>query len=152
MSSRRSDAVFTRLLRATLAGLLLVLTPLAGHAQGGELTIRIEEGVASALPIAIVPFAAVGDGNAASTSRRWCARISPLRTIRDHAARGHASQPALQRHQLQGLARGGHGKPRARQVLQGADGGFVVEFRVVDVYKGKQLMGYRIPTTENVCA
>jgi TolB protein len=114
-----------------------------------ELTIRIDRGSVSALPIAIVSFATVGDMSGATD-------IAAI--VRGDLARSGQfapmppedlpSQPAsfsavnFKDWRLVGMENLVIGK-----VLRGADGGFVVEFRVIDVLQGRQLMGYRVPTT-----
>ncbi|MEQ8230501.1 MAG: Tol-Pal system beta propeller repeat protein TolB, partial [Gammaproteobacteria bacterium] len=114
-----------------------------------ELTIRIEEGVASALPIAVVPFSTVGETapplDIAGIVRADLARSGQFAAM---PPENMPSQPAtfnainFKDWRVVGMENLVIGK-----LLAAPDGGYVVEFRVVDVYKGKQLLGYRIPTS-----
>ncbi|MEQ8660317.1 MAG: Tol-Pal system beta propeller repeat protein TolB, partial [Gammaproteobacteria bacterium] len=118
-------------------------------AADGELTIRIEEGVASALPIAVVPFTTVGAAgpplDIAGIVRADLTRSGQFQTM---PPENMPSQPAtfnainFKDWRVVGMENLVIGK-----LLSAPEGGYVVEFRVVDVYKGKQLMGYRIPTS-----
>ncbi len=146
MFSIRSREIARRVVRAALA---LVLSAAATAGAAEELTIRIEEGVASALPIAVVPFATVGDAETpldiAAIVRADLARSGQFATM---PPEGMPSQPAtfsainFKDWRVLGMENLVIGK-----LLRAPEGGYVVEFRVVDVYKGKQLMGYRVPTT-----
>lgn len=128
---------------------LLALLPSPSLAQSGELTIHIDQGIASALPIAIAPFATVGDGvgsiDVAAVVRADLARSGQFATM---PPEDMPSQPAsfnainFKDWRLVGMENLVIGK-----VLQGADGGYVIEFRLVDIYQGKQLMGVRVQTT-----
>jgi TolB protein len=123
---------------------------LCGAAPGEELTIKIDRGSASALPIAVVPFASVGDvagtTDIASVVRADLARSGQFMPMPPEDL---PSQPAsfaavnFKDWRLVGMDNLVIGK-----VLRGADGGYVVEFRLIDVLQGRQLMGYRVPTTE----
>ncbi|MGE0486725.1 MAG: Tol-Pal system beta propeller repeat protein TolB [Gammaproteobacteria bacterium] len=133
---------------ASIALCALLAAP-APRAADGELTIRIEQGIASALPIAIVPFATVGETagimDIAGVVRADLARSGQFATM---PPEDMPSQPAsfsainFKDWRVLGMENLVIGK-----VLSAPDGGYVVEFRVVDVYRGKQLMGYRIPTS-----
>lgn len=132
-----------------VVALCALLAGPAPRAQDGELTIRIEQGIASALPIAIVPFASVGE-SAASVDIAAVVRADLARSGQFAAMppQDMPSQPAsfsainFKDWRVVGMENLVIGK-----VLSAPEGGYVVEFRVVDVYRGKQLMGYRIPTS-----
>lgn len=123
--------------------------PLASPAQDGELTIRIEQGIATALPIAVVPFATVGEPagipDVAAIVRADLARSGQFAAMEPGDM---PSQPAsfaavnFKDWRVLGMENLVIGK-----VLSAPGGGYVVEFRLVDVYRGKQLLGYRIPTS-----
>lgn len=115
----------------------------------GELTIRIEQGNESALPIAVVPFAVVGDSSGsidiAAVVRADLARsgqfvaMPPADMPSKPASFSAVNFKDWRTLGMENLVVG--------KVLSDVDGGFVVEFRVLDVYKGNQLLGFRIPTS-----
>ncbi len=146
MSSTRPERLFPRV--AILLALLAAAW-VPAQARDGELTIRIEQGIESALPIAVVPFATVGDDTGGvdvaavvSADLARSGKFAPM------PAADLPSRPAsfnavnFKDWRVLGMENLVIGK-----VLGGADGGFVVEFRVLDVYRGKQLLGFRIPTS-----
>ena len=117
-------------------------------AQQSELTIRIEHGIESALPIAIVPFANVG-----TTSLVDIAQVvsNDLARSGQFAPMPVADMPAMpatfsavnfkswRAVQMENLVIG--------KVLSSAADEFIVEFRLLDVLTGTQLLGFRIPST-----
>ena len=121
--------------RLALAFLCAVSLLPQARAADGELTIVIDQGLEAALPIAIVPFAPVGDMSGS---------IDVAEIVRADLARSGQfapmppadmpSQPAsftdvnFKDWRVLGMANLVIGK-----VLRGTDGGFVVEFRVIDV-------------------
>lgn len=134
--------------RVRLLALLAVLSA-ASPAPAQELTIDIDGGTLTALPIAIVPFASIGE-SAGSTDIAAVVRADLARSgqFAPMPPEDLPSQPAsfsavnFKDWRLVGMDALVIGK-----VLAGTDGGYVVEFRVIDVPQGKQLLGYRIPTT-----
>lgn len=152
-STHKPEICWLRPTRALSLVLSLILAgglPVTAGAQDGELTIRIEQGIASPLPIAVVPFALVGDGvgsvDVAAVVRADLARSGQFAAM---PPEDMPSQPAsfnavnFKDWRVLGMENLVIGK-----LLQDPDGGYVVEFRVIDVYRGKQLLGYRIPTSQ----
>ena len=135
----------TRLSRLAALALLCVAGLGVAHAEEGELTIKIDQGTQSALPIAIVPFAAEGAPvDIASVVRADLARSGQFNPMppEDMPSRPSAfSEINFKDWRVVGMENLVVGK-----VASSGDGGYVVEFRVVDVFKGTQLLGYRIPT------
>ncbi|MGE0858105.1 MAG: Tol-Pal system beta propeller repeat protein TolB [Gammaproteobacteria bacterium] len=133
---------YTRI--AALACLLVAgLAP--AHAAEGELTIKIDQGTQSALPIAIVPFAGEGGPtDIAAVVRSDLARSGQFNPMPPEdmpskpSAFGDINFKDWRVVGMENLVVG--------KVAASGDGGYVVEFRVVDVFKGTQLLGFRIPT------
>lgn len=143
---RRPDCLARAL--SALALLVCVSAPLSA-AVDGELTITIDRGIESALPIAVVPFAMVGGNDAgfdvAGIIRADLARSGQFAAMPPGDMPGRpASFSAINFKTWRVL---GQENLVIGKLLRDAEGGFVVEFRLVDVYRGKQLMGYRIPTS-----
>lgn len=137
-----------RRVRALLAAAALTLAAAAAHAADGELTIRIEKGIESALPIAVVPFATIGETvatNVASIVRADLARsgqFAPMAPEDLPAQPSSFSAIDFKDWRLLGMENLVIGR-----VLRAPEGDYVVEFRLVDVFRGEQLLGFRIPTT-----
>jgi len=134
-----------------LSALAMLGAALAASATlfDNELTIRIEQGIESALPIAVVPFAKGAGINieldVAGVIRSDLARSGkflpmPSQDLPSRPAR--FSDINFKNWRLLGIENLVIGK-----VLPNTRGGFTLEFRVVDVYKGNQLFGFRIPTS-----
>ncbi|MDO9371353.1 MAG: Tol-Pal system beta propeller repeat protein TolB [Gammaproteobacteria bacterium] len=121
--------------------------PLGGaHAA---LTIEITEGVPGALPIAVVPFGAEGQGAPpddigaiVAAARHRSGRVAPL-AEQDLLARPHEGREVNFRDWrvlgVEGLA---VGKVRATGAGQ-----YTVQFQLFNVFQATQLAGYTIPTT-----
>ncbi len=128
--------------------LLIVLLPIMPQAQAqGELEIFIDTGVENALPIAVVPF---GWNRPADTQP-----IDLHRTIANDLARSGRFATMDEGDMPQMPVEFGHVNFRDWQLLrmenivignlkQGETGDFEIEFRLLDVYKGTQLTGFRI--------
>ena len=122
------------------------VAPAAGTATG-ELTIRIEQGIKSALPIAVVPFATIGGGvpdvaDIVISDLARSGQFAPM-SVADLPARPTSfSAVNFKDWRLLGMENLVIGK-----VLRAVEGSFVVEFRLIDVYKGEQLLGSRIPSS-----
>ncbi len=147
MSSNPEPAPRGRARHGLYAILLLWLATSTLVAQ--ELTIKIDRGLASALPIAVVPFATVGEtGSVPDVAAIVSADLARSGQFAPMPAADMPSQPAsfsavnFKDWRLVGMENLVIGK-----VLRGADGSYVVEFRLVDVLQGKQLLGYRVPST-----
>ena len=131
---------------ATVLGLTLTVDI---RALESELTIRIEQGIESALPIAVVPFATIGDMRGSidvaqiiGADLGRSGKFAPMPPTDMPSRPASFSAVNFKDWRLLGMENLVIGK-----VLRAAEGGFVVEFRVIDVYKGKQLLGFRIPTS-----
>jgi TolB protein len=114
-----------------------------------ELTIRIEQGIESALPIAVVPFAEVGDMHG-SVDIAAIVRANLQRSGQFAAMppQDMPSKPAnFSAVNFKDWRTLGMENLVVGKILSDNNGGFVVEFRVLDVYKGKQLLGHRIPSS-----
>ncbi len=127
--------------------LLLLLLPVLGL-QAAPLNIVIDRGVENAIPIAIVPFGWSGPAGAQpidmdltiGNDLARSGRFAPLPT------RDMPQQPTafaainFKDWRLLGMDNIVIGNLQER-----ADGNYEVSFRLVDVYKGTQLAGFRIP-------
>ncbi|MGD2083478.1 MAG: Tol-Pal system beta propeller repeat protein TolB [Chromatiales bacterium] len=136
-----------------MRNLLLLVVLLLIHAQStaAPLTIEITEGAEGALPIAVVPFGWAGPGDR-----------PPYDVGRIVAADLHRSGRFKVLDEADMLARPQSGTEvnfrdwRALgseslvvgQVQPNGPGGYLVRFQLFDVYRGEQLTGYSIPTTQ----
>jgi TolB protein len=131
--------------------LILVLL-LCWQAQAAALTIEITQGAEGALPIAIVPFGWGGDAGkppgqdvaaiiAADLERSG--RFKPLARS-DMLARPTSGDTVDFRDwravAMENLVVG--------QVSPNGPGGYLIKFQLFDVFRGEQVTGYSIPTTE----
>ncbi|RMG33397.1 MAG: Tol-Pal system beta propeller repeat protein TolB [Gammaproteobacteria bacterium] len=116
------------------------------------LEIEITEGVEGALPIAVVPFAYRGEGtppsqDVAAIVRADLARSGRFRTLplKDMLARPSRPEEVDFRDwralKQENLVIG--------EVLPNGPGGYRVRFRLFDVYRGAQITGIGLETTEN---
>lgn len=132
----------------TLLPLLLVVLVM-GQARA-DLVIEITKGVNGALPIAIVPFAFSGEkgepphnvGDIVSADLARSGRFNPL-PVADMLARPSRSEQVDFRDwravNVENLVIG--------QVEPNGPGGYLVKFRLYDVFRGEQITGFSIPTT-----
>ncbi len=131
-----------------LIALLLLLTSLPVHAV---LTIEITEGVEGALPIAVVPFGS--DGGAAipvdiasvvAADLQRSGRFSPLST-RDLISRPTSGAdvrfPEWRMVGAENLVVG--------RVRPSPPSGYLVQFQLLDIFKGRQLTGYSFNARAN---
>lgn len=131
---------------------LFVVLLIFWHLQASAaLTIEITEGAEGALPIAVVPFGWMGPGAAPSQD---LARI-----VRDDLKRSGRFKPLPVTDMLARPTTGADVEFRdwkvlgmenlvVGQVKSNGPGGYMVRFQLYDVFKGEQLAGYNIPTTE----
>jgi TolB protein len=132
---------------------LLILTLLLfWHLQAGAaLTIEITEGAEGALPIAVVPFGWTGQGagpdmDVAGIIRNDLQRSGRFNSmpVQDMMARPQVGSEVEYRDWkvlgMDNLVVG--------QLSPNGQGGYMVRFQLFDVFKGEQLTGYNIPTTE----
>lgn len=135
--------------RITYSVLLAVALAAKGEAAEGELIIHIDQGIESALPIAVVPFATIGDMSGStdvaaviSSDLARSGQFAPMPKTDLPSRPASFSAINFKDWRLLGMENLVIGK-----ILRSPKGGFVVEFRVIDIYGGKQLLGYRIPTS-----
>jgi TolB protein len=112
------------------------------------LTIKITKGVEGALPIAVVPFgsttplpvdiAAVINDDLKASGR--FAPMAPAEMVGQPHDVGEIDFADWRRVAMENLVVGS---------VAPASGGYQVNFRLVDVYKGTQLVGYQIPAQPN---
>ncbi|MEE4185249.1 MAG: Tol-Pal system beta propeller repeat protein TolB [Gammaproteobacteria bacterium] len=128
--------------------LLLVLTWLVSGGALAELKIEITRGQGEAVPIAVVPFGWTGDG---------AAPYDIAGVVANDLARSGRFQPIPERDMLQKPTTGAAIDFADWRILDtqvivvgqilpvGADS-FTLEFRVFDVFRGEQLLGFRMPS------
>lgn len=131
--------------------LLLIILGLWHLESYAVLTIEITEGADGALPIAVVPFGWQGQNGVLSQN---VAQI-----IRDDLKRSGRFQTMPERDMLARPTTGNEVEFRDWKVLNmeslvvgqirpHGEGGYMIRFQLFDVFKGEQLAGYNIPTTE----
>jgi TolB protein len=131
--------------------LILVILLLWHSALSAGLTIEITEGAEGALPIAVVPFGWQGPGQPPSQNigeivDEDLKRSGRFKTLppQDMLARPHTGTDVDFRDWkvlgMESLVVG--------QLRPNGTGGYLVRFQLFDVFKGEQLAGYSIPTTE----
>ncbi len=129
---------------------LFALCLLVGQAQAA-LTIEITQGAEGALPIAVVPFGWSGSakarpsqdvGQIVAADLKRSGRFNPLKTS-DMLARPTRSEDVDFRDwralNIENMVIG--------EVTPNGPGGYKVNFRLYDVFRGEQITGYSMPTT-----
>lgn len=137
-----------RVLLSSLSA-ILALVVFAGPAHA-VITIQITKGDARALPIAVVPFGApegtaplpVDIAAVISADLASSGRFNPMEPANMPSRPTEFSEVNFKDWRLVEMDNLVVGR-----VTPGAAGDYVVEFRLVDVYKGAQSVGYRIPST-----
>ncbi len=128
-------------------GIFVIGLLLSVSVSAEPLTIRITKGLESALPIAIVPFQApVGEdvlpegvANIIAANLEGSGRFKPM-PVEDMPSSPHEFQDINFRDwRLLGMENLVIGTAKATPE------GYELEFRLIDVYKGTQLTGYKIP-------
>ena len=132
----------TRLWSGLLAILLVISLP------ARALDIEITQGIEGALPIAIVPFAHTGEapphnvGDVVAADLARSGRFKPL-PVADMLARPSTGEQVDFRDwravNVENLVIG--------EVSANGPGGYLVKFRLYDVFRGEQITGFSIPTT-----
>jgi len=132
--------------------LFLFLLLLSGQIHA-VLDIKITQGMEQALPIAVIPFATdVPEGDVLPVDMHVTiandlarsGRFKPM-DVQDMPQRPHRFQDVnFSDWRLLGM----------ENVLLGnikklEDGGYEIRFRLVDIYRGKQIAGFRIPASKN---
>ncbi len=130
--------------KVLLIGLVSFYLPIC-HA---EMTIEITEGIESALPISIVPFGMQGASgvpvDVSFVVDADLARSGYFKTLDKQSMPGRPNTPeAVQFKDWQAL---GQNYMVIGQVIED-HGQYNVQFQLFDVYKGEQLMGYRMTSS-----
>lgn len=125
--------------KALFLGLMVILTR-TSHA---ELTIEVTEGVSSALPVAVSPFATQSAPvNISAVVNADLARSGYFKMMAEQAMPGHPSSAAeVNFKDWQTL---GQNYLVVGQVNNAGGGQYAVQFQLLDVFKGGQLLGYRM--------
>lgn len=133
----------------TILRILLAAALLATGTAQAVLNIEITEGMEGALPMAVVPFAWSGPtplpqdvAAVVSADLARSGRFAPLALDRLPARPTHTAQVDYAAWRGAGAESLVIGRVRPRE-----GGGFVVEFQLLDVPGGQQLVGYSIPAT-----
>jgi TolB protein len=131
--------------RAIRHCLLILACCLSANAQA-VLTIKITQGIESALPIAVVPFG--GEGATVNVSEIIAADLQRSGRFKPMPAADMPAQP----HEFSAINFRDWRLLGMENLVVGnvnttAGGDYEIEFRLVDIYKGSQLIGYRIPAT-----
>jgi len=127
--------------------LCLLSTLAVAQVGGGPLTIRITQGVEGALPIAIVPFEWAGQplpqdiAQVISNDLTRSGRFNVMPAADLPARPSDAAQVNFKDWRTVGMDNLVIGRITAT-----ADGGYLVEFRLLDVFGSKQLAGFQIPS------
>lgn len=133
-----------------LASLVVCIACCGAVAQGlggGPLVIRITQGVEGALPIAIVPFEWAGApmpqdvAQIITSDLTRSGRFKPMPPGDLPSTPSDPGQVNFKDWRTVGMDNLVIGR-----ITASADGGYLVEFRLLDVFGGKQLAGFQIPT------
>ncbi len=131
---------------------LVLLLGLSANA-GAVLDIKITRGIEQALPIAIAPFERAGGGD---TDVDTVASVDMAAIIRDNLGRSGRFKVMDERRQpqqpadLAAINFGDWRKLGMESLLIGklvpaANGDYEVSFRLIDIYRGRQIAGFSIP-------
>ena len=129
--------------------LFLLLCGLAIQPARADLTIEITSGIEGAMPIAVVPFAWNGPGtppeavaDIVAADLRRSGQFAPL------AEADMLSKPSRPEDiRFRDWRAVGADNLVIGRVSPRAGGGYTVEFRLFDVFRGQQLTGYSFPTS-----
>ncbi len=126
--------------------LLIVLFGFYIPISHAALTIEITEGVESAVPVAVVPFASQGTPvNISDVVNADLGRSGYFKMMDEQGMPGSPSTAAEVNFQdWQGL---GQNYLVIGQVAEAGGGQYNVQFQLLDVYKGGQLLGYRMTSS-----
>jgi len=135
----------------TILRILLVAALCSTGTAQAVLNIEITEGMEGALPMAVVPFAWTGAtplphdiATVVSADLARSGRFAPLALNRLPARPTQTTQVDYAAWRGTGAESLVIGRVRPRE-----GSGFVVEFQLLDVPRGQQLLGYSIPATAN---
>ncbi|MBV62596.1 MAG: Tol-Pal system beta propeller repeat protein TolB [Nevskiales bacterium] len=131
--------------RLLLAASLLFNTALA-HA---ELNIVIDEGVTGALPIAVVPFKSDGrlPVDVTEVIKADLERSGLFEALSEDRMLARPSRP--EDVQFQNWRTADVDNLVIGEVTRVNGGGYNIRFHLMDVYRGKQVIGYDVPATQN---
>lgn len=145
------SSAFANRLRHRAGAALLLAAAACGVAQPSsaeELTIVIDRGIKSAIPIAVVPFATVGDSiqtDVADVIRSDLTRSGQFTSLPvSQMPSQPATASAVNYKDWRVL---GRDDIVIGKILSDGAGGYAIEYRVIDVVNGKQVLGFRIPTS-----
>jgi len=127
--------------------LLCLLGGFASAQTGGPLTIRITQGVEGALPIAIVPFEWAGQPLPQDIAQVISNDLTRSGRFNVMPAADLPARPSdVAQVNYKDWRTVGQDNLVIGRITATADGGYMVEFRLLDVYGGKQLAGFQIPS------
>lgn len=137
-------------MRSVIRAAVLTLMSLLMLAPAQALDIEITQGAEGALPIAVVPFKFTGTGQrplhnvgvVVADDLRRSGRFKPLATNEMLAKPSRGDQVDFRDWRalnLENLVIG--------EVSPNGPGGYLVKFRLYDVFRGEQITGFSIPTT-----
>jgi TolB protein len=131
-----------------LITLILSLCASVASAQtGGPLTIRITQGVEGALPIAVVPFEYAGPPLPQDIAQVISTDLTRSGRFRTMDREDLPARPAdVAQVNFKDWRTVGMDNLVIGRITATADGGYLVEFRLLDVFTGKQLAGFQIPS------
>ena len=129
-----------------LFSLLLGLFAATVSAEGGPLVIRITQGVAGALPIAIVPFEWGGSPLPEDVAQVVANDLTRSGRFNPMPRQDLPSKPStVEQVNFKEWRAVGQDNLVFGRIVETADGGYMVEFRLMDVFTGKQLAGFQVP-------
>lgn len=129
---------------------MLLLALMLASVARADLTIEITKGLEGALPIAVVPFGFAGQGGrpaqnvgdivAADLARSGRFKPLPVRSMLARPSKGSEVDFRDWRAvNVENLVIG--------ELSPNGPGGYLVKFRLYDVFRGEQITGFSIPTT-----
>ena len=128
--------------------LVATLMLLVGAQAQAEITVQVTRGLGDAQPIAIVPFAWEGEGRPpVNVSEVVAADLARSGRFKPFPEEDMLEKPAtakgvnLQNWRVLGVDYVVVGKVMRR------DAGYLVQFQLLDVYRGQQLLGYSVPVS-----
>lgn len=133
-----------------LPGIVFVALLLFTATAHAEITVQVTKGLGDAQPIAVVPFAFEGEGNAPLDVAEVLAndlarsgRFKPFPVSDMLEKPSSAKDVNYQNWRVLGTDYVVVGKVVPR------DRGFLIQFQLLDVYRGQQLLGYSVPVSGN---
>jgi TolB protein len=137
-------------MRKTLIRILILTLACAARPASAALEINITQGVTEALPIAVVPFGWNGQAGVQPidmhvTISNNLARSGRFRPMDEHDLPQRPTR--LEDVNFQDWRLLGMDSVVIGNLIQNADGNFTVEFRLIAVYSGRQIAGFRVTST-----